>query len=185
MNKAALFLADGTRFDGNGLRLRGSRARRGGVLHRYDRLRRSADRSVIRRTNSDVHVSDDRQLRHLAAMSRNIRAHASRARSSNASRAILRTTPRASICRRGWTSSAVPTLIDADTRSITITLREHGTIWAALAVGEEALARAEARLTEFVRGATHQRTRAECCNAQPSTSKAIRTARASCCWIAA
>lgn len=48
----------------------------------------------------------------------------------------------------------VPTLVDADTRSITITLREHGTIWAALAVGEEAMARAEARLTEFVRTAT-------------------------------
>jgi carbamoyl-phosphate synthase small subunit len=48
----------------------------------------------------------------------------------------------------------VPTMVDADTRSITITLREHGTIWAALAVGEEALARAEGRLTEFVRRAT-------------------------------
>jgi carbamoyl-phosphate synthase small subunit len=48
----------------------------------------------------------------------------------------------------------VPTLVDVDTRAITITLREHGTIWAALAVGEEALAHAEARLTEFVRTAT-------------------------------
>jgi len=48
----------------------------------------------------------------------------------------------------------VPTMVDADTRSITITLREHGTIWAALAVGEEAIERAEARLTDFVRTAT-------------------------------
>jgi carbamoyl-phosphate synthase small subunit len=48
----------------------------------------------------------------------------------------------------------IPTMVDADTRSITITLREHGTIWAALAVGEEAMHRAEARLTEFVRTAT-------------------------------
>ncbi|HVN68895.1 MAG TPA: glutamine-hydrolyzing carbamoyl-phosphate synthase small subunit [Candidatus Binatia bacterium] len=48
----------------------------------------------------------------------------------------------------------VPALIGADTRSITIALREHGTIWAALAVGEEALAQAERRLTEFVRTAT-------------------------------
>jgi carbamoyl-phosphate synthase small subunit len=48
----------------------------------------------------------------------------------------------------------VPTLVDADTRSITIALREHGTIWAALAVGEEALHHAEARLSEFVRSAT-------------------------------
>ncbi|MDP9111214.1 MAG: carbamoyl phosphate synthase small subunit, partial [Candidatus Eremiobacteraeota bacterium] len=48
----------------------------------------------------------------------------------------------------------VPTLLDADTRSITIALREHGTIWAALAVGEDALRTAERRLTEFVRSAT-------------------------------
>ncbi len=48
----------------------------------------------------------------------------------------------------------IPTLVDADTRSITITLREHGTIWAALAVGEAALATAETRLTEFVRSAS-------------------------------
>jgi carbamoyl-phosphate synthase small subunit len=48
----------------------------------------------------------------------------------------------------------IPTLIDADTRAITIALREHGTIWAALAVGEDALARAESDLAAFVRTAT-------------------------------
>jgi carbamoyl-phosphate synthase small subunit len=47
----------------------------------------------------------------------------------------------------------VPALIGADTRAITIALREHGTIWAALAVGEPALADAERRLAEFVRTA--------------------------------
>ena len=47
----------------------------------------------------------------------------------------------------------VPTMTDADTRSITIALREHGTIWAALAVGDDALARAESGLVEFARGA--------------------------------
>ena len=47
----------------------------------------------------------------------------------------------------------VPALVGADTRAITIVLREHGTIWAALAVGEDALASAERRLTEFVRTA--------------------------------
>ncbi|MHB8146969.1 MAG: glutamine-hydrolyzing carbamoyl-phosphate synthase small subunit [Vulcanimicrobiaceae bacterium] len=49
---------------------------------------------------------------------------------------------------------AVPTLVGADTRAITIALREHGTIWAALAVGEPALARAEDALAAFVRTAT-------------------------------
>jgi|HubBroStandDraft_5_1064220.scaffolds.fasta_scaffold00106_16 carbamoyl-phosphate synthase small subunit len=48
----------------------------------------------------------------------------------------------------------VPALIGADTRSITIALREHGTIWAALAVGQAALSAAEHRLSEFVRNAT-------------------------------
>ena len=48
----------------------------------------------------------------------------------------------------------VPTMTGADTRAITIALREHGTIWAALAVGEEALARAESELVAFVRHAS-------------------------------
>lgn len=47
----------------------------------------------------------------------------------------------------------VPALIGADTRAITIALREHGTIWAALAVGEPALREAERSLAEFVRTA--------------------------------
>lgn len=49
---------------------------------------------------------------------------------------------------------SIPALVDADTRAITIALREHGTIWAALAVGDEALERAERELTAFVRSAT-------------------------------
>jgi carbamoyl-phosphate synthase small subunit len=48
----------------------------------------------------------------------------------------------------------VPTLVGADTRAITIALREHGTIWAALAVGSRALERGERDLAEFVRTAT-------------------------------
>lgn len=47
----------------------------------------------------------------------------------------------------------VPALVDADTRAITIALREHGTIWAALAVGQPALREAERKLAEFVRTA--------------------------------
>jgi len=48
----------------------------------------------------------------------------------------------------------IPTMVGADTRAITIALREHGTIWAALAVGEAALERAETELARFVRTAT-------------------------------
>jgi carbamoyl-phosphate synthase small subunit len=48
----------------------------------------------------------------------------------------------------------IPALVGADTRAITIALREHGTIWAALAVGEEELERAERELAVFVRTAS-------------------------------
>jgi carbamoyl-phosphate synthase small subunit len=48
----------------------------------------------------------------------------------------------------------IPTMTGADTRAITIALREHGTIWAALAVGDAAVARAEEELAAFVRTAT-------------------------------
>jgi len=45
----------------------------------------------------------------------------------------------------------VPTLIGIDTRLLTTVLREHGTIRAALAVGEEAIARMEPALVPFAR----------------------------------
>ncbi|GAC1586489.1 MAG: carbamoyl phosphate synthase small subunit [Candidatus Velthaea sp.] len=48
----------------------------------------------------------------------------------------------------------VPTIVGIDTRALTIALREHGTIAAALAVGDEAIARAERDLTRYVREAT-------------------------------
>jgi carbamoyl-phosphate synthase small subunit len=48
----------------------------------------------------------------------------------------------------------VPAIVGADTRAITITLREHGTVWAALAVGEDALENAEPVLSEYARNAT-------------------------------
>ena len=47
----------------------------------------------------------------------------------------------------------VPTMVGADTRAIAIALREHGTIWAALAVGRDAIARAERELRDFARSA--------------------------------
>jgi carbamoyl-phosphate synthase small subunit len=48
---------------------------------------------------------------------------------------------------------SIPTMVDADTRAIAIALREHGTIWAALAVGQTAIDRAEDDLRTFVRTA--------------------------------
>ena len=45
----------------------------------------------------------------------------------------------------------VPTLVGIDTRALTIVLREHGTIRGALAVGESAIARMEAALVPYAR----------------------------------
>jgi carbamoyl-phosphate synthase small subunit len=45
----------------------------------------------------------------------------------------------------------VPAIVGVDTRGLTIALREHGALLAALAVGEEAIAGAERRLAEAVR----------------------------------
>jgi carbamoyl-phosphate synthase small subunit len=49
------------------------------------------------------------------------------------------------------TEQRVPTLVGIDTRALTTVLREHGTIRAALAVGESAIERMEAALTPFAR----------------------------------
>ena len=48
----------------------------------------------------------------------------------------------------------VRTIVGVDTRALTIALREHGTIPAALAVGDEAIARVEVELARYVREAT-------------------------------
>ena len=62
-------------------------------------------------------------------------------------------------CRSWLDEQNMPALIGADTRAITIALREHGTIWAALAVGDAALASTpRRRLSEFVRTANDQST---------------------------
>jgi carbamoyl-phosphate synthase small subunit len=55
----------------------------------------------------------------------------------------------------GWLDDeGIPTIVGIDTRALTIALREHGTIAAALAVGAAAIAAAEADLTRYVRDAT-------------------------------
>jgi carbamoyl-phosphate synthase small subunit len=48
----------------------------------------------------------------------------------------------------------VPTLVGVDTRALTIALREHGTIAAALAIGASALERAESALAAYARSRT-------------------------------
>jgi carbamoyl-phosphate synthase small subunit len=49
------------------------------------------------------------------------------------------------------TEQRVPTLVGIDTRALTIVLREHGTIRAALAVGESSIEKMEAALVPYAR----------------------------------
>ena len=49
---------------------------------------------------------------------------------------------------------AIPTIVGVDTRAMTIALREHGTIAAALAVGDKAVAGVDATLTAYARTMT-------------------------------
>ncbi len=49
---------------------------------------------------------------------------------------------------------AIATIIGVDTRALTIALREHGTIGAALAIGDKAIAEAEATLAAYVQTMT-------------------------------
>jgi carbamoyl-phosphate synthase small subunit len=58
---------------------------------------------------------------------------------------------------RSWLDEqGVRTIVGIDTRALTIALREHGTIAAALAVGDEAIAGVDVALARYVREATTQ-----------------------------
>ena len=52
--------------------------------------------------------------------------------------------------------NAIPTIVGVDTRALTIALREHGTIAAALAVGDEAVFSVDATLAAYARTMTTQ-----------------------------
>ena len=153
MNKAALFLADGTRFDGNGLEHEGLAL---GEAVFYTGM-----------TGYEEALTDPSYAGQILTftypMIGNYGISGTVAQYPRAcvAGAVIKRIARhpshfdAKMDLPSWLDEQrVPTLVDADTRSITITLREHGTIWAALAVGDEAMAQAESKLTDFVRTAS-------------------------------
>lgn len=153
MNKAALFLADGTRFDGEGLETQGVALGEAvfytGMTGYEEALTDPSYAGQILTFTypmiGNYGVSGEVSQYPRACVAGAVIKRIARHPSHHAARIDL----------PSWLDDQqVPTLVGADTRSITITLREHGTIWAALAVGDEALTQAEARLTEFVRCAT-------------------------------
>jgi carbamoyl-phosphate synthase small subunit len=153
VNKAALFLADGTRFDGNGLDVEGLALGEAvfytGMTGYEEALTDPSYAGQILTFTypmiGNYGISGEVSQYPRACVAGAVIKRIARHPSHHAARTDL----------PAWLNEQrVPTMIDADTRSITITLREHGTIWAALAVGDDALKQAEARLTEFVRTAT-------------------------------
>ena len=152
MKRAALFLADGSRFDGEGLAHEGLALGEAvfytGMTGYEEALTDPSYAGQILTFTypmiGNYGISGDVAQYHRACAAGAIIKRIARHPSHHASTIDL----------PAWLDEQqVPTLLGADTRSITIALREHGTIWAALAVGEMALEHAESRLTEFVRGA--------------------------------
>lgn len=153
MKRAALFLADGTRFDGEGLEVEGVALGEAvfytGMTGYEEALTDPSYAGQILTFTypmiGNYGISGEAAQYPRACVSGAVIKRLARHPSHHASRAAL----------GDWLNEQrVPVMTGADTRSITIALREHGTIWAALAVGDEALESAERRLTEFVRTAT-------------------------------
>lgn len=150
MKRAALFLADGSRFDGIGLDVEGL-ALGEAVFYTgmtgYEEALTDPSYAGQLLTFTYPMIGNYGISGDVAQFSRACVAGAIMKRicvhpSHHASRAAL----------PDWLNEQhIPTLTEVDTRSITIALREHGTLWAALAVGEHALEDAAARLTDFVR----------------------------------
>jgi carbamoyl-phosphate synthase small subunit len=150
MKPAALLLADGTRFDGEGIG--------------YDALALGEAVFYTGMTGYEEALTDPSYAGQLLAFTYPMIGNygisgsaAQHARACVAGAIVKRiaahpshhamTTDLAS-----WlVAERIPTLVGIDTRALTIALREHGTIRAALAVGTGAIARMEAVLAPFAR----------------------------------
>jgi carbamoyl-phosphate synthase small subunit len=153
MHRAALFLADGTRFDGQGLDVEGVALGEAvfytGMTGYEEALTDPSYAGQILTFTypmiGNYGISGDVAQYPRACVAGTVIKRIARHPSHWAAKQDL----------PSWLNEQkVATMTEADTRAITVALREHGTIWAALAVGDAALEEAEVRLTEFVRGAT-------------------------------
>jgi carbamoyl-phosphate synthase small subunit len=151
--RAALFLADGSRFDGHGLGFEGTALGEAvfftGMTGYEEALTDPSYAGQIL-TFTYPMIGNYGISGSAAQYSRACAAGAvMKAIAEHPSHRLARTTLRA-----WFDEQRIPALVGADTRAITIALREHGTIGAALAVGQPALDAAEHRLADFVRTAT-------------------------------
>ena len=154
-NKATLLLADGTRFDGEGLRAQGIALGEAvfytGMTGYEEALTDPSYAGqilaftypLIGNYGVSGTVSQHPHACVAGAAMKHLAAHPSH----YASKQDL----------GSWLDAQnVRTIVGIDTRALTIALREHGTIAAALAVGDEAIAAIEPALARYVREATTQ-----------------------------
>lgn len=148
--RAALFLADGTRFDGHGLGASGLALGEAvfytGMTGYEEALTDPSYAGQILTFTypmiGNYGVSGEASQFSRACVRGAVMKRASNHPSHHQSKADL----------PSWLAAqGVPAMTGADTRAITIALREHGTIWAALAVGDDALDRAERELAAYAR----------------------------------
>lgn len=150
MKRAALLLADGSRYDGRGLGFEGLAL---GEAVFYTGM-----------TGYEEALTDPSYAGQILAFTYPMignygisRTAAQHRRACVSGAVIKRVAPHPShyaskIDLASWLDEQqVPTLVGIDTRALVIALREHGTISAALAVGEAALARAESELAVYAR----------------------------------
>lgn len=153
MKRAALLLADGSRYDGDGLD--------------YEGLALGEAVFYTGMTGYEEALTDPSYAGQILTftypmignygISRTVAQHP---RACVAGAVIKRIAPHPShhasrIDLASWLDEQkVPTLVGIDTRSLVIALREHGTISAALAVGDAAIGRAEAALADYARNPT-------------------------------
>jgi carbamoyl-phosphate synthase small subunit len=153
MNRALLLLADGTRFEGTGLETAGTALGEAvfftGMTGYEEALTDPSYAGQILTFTypmiGNYGISHDVAQYPRACVAGAVIKQIARHPSHHASKIDL----------GSWLDAqGVPTIIGIDTRALTIALREHGTIAAALAVGDAAIATAEADLTRYVREAT-------------------------------
>ncbi len=153
MNRAVLLLADGTRFEGSGLGTQGTGLGEAvfytGMTGYEEALTDPSYAGQILNFTypmiGNYGISYDVAQYPRACVAGAAIKQLARHPSHHASRISL----------GDWLDDqAVPTIVGIDTRSLTIALREHGTIGAALAVGDAAIAGVADALTRYARGAT-------------------------------
>ncbi len=167
LNRATLLLADGTRFDGEGLAATGTALGEAvfytGMTGYEEALTDPSYAGQILTFTypliGNYGVSGTASQHPHACVAGAVMKHLARQPSHYAAKFDL----------GSWLDAqGVRTIVGIDTRALTIALREHGTIAAALAVGDAAIAEVERTLSDYARGATTRGLVASVADAYPA-----------------